>query len=260
VKPKTYEFLNILLWTADGLLRPSFRNLTDSYESWAYRKGLLRQVATLEKQQLIERNPNAPNDRIYRLSEQGRIRALGGRDPVAHWARKWDGVWRLVVFDVPVGQNARRERLRRYLREKGFGCLQGSIWITPTPLKEEQEILANSKVEAESLLLLEARPCGGENDSDLVNGAWDFDRINCLYSTYVKILERCPLRALEDPAAAIALQRWATEEREAWMNAVSADPLLPECLWPSDYYGRHAWERRVETLEKAGQLLRTFAG
>ena len=30
------------------LVRPTFRNLTDSYESWAYRNGLLRQVSMLE--------------------------------------------------------------------------------------------------------------------------------------------------------------------------------------------------------------------
>ena len=49
MQPKTEEFLNLLLWSADLLARPTFRNLTDSYESWAYRNGLMRQVATLER-------------------------------------------------------------------------------------------------------------------------------------------------------------------------------------------------------------------
>ncbi len=35
MQPKTEEFLNLLLWSADTLARPTFRNLTDSYESWA---------------------------------------------------------------------------------------------------------------------------------------------------------------------------------------------------------------------------------
>ena len=42
MQPKTEEFLNFLLWSADLLARPTFRNLTDSYESWAYRNGLMR--------------------------------------------------------------------------------------------------------------------------------------------------------------------------------------------------------------------------
>ena len=99
MQPKTEEFLNLLLWSADLLARPTFRNLTDSYESWAYRNGLLRQITTLERQQLLERDANSPDDRLYRLSAQGRLHVLGGRDPEERWARPWDGHWRLVLFE-----------------------------------------------------------------------------------------------------------------------------------------------------------------
>jgi hypothetical protein len=85
MQPKTEEFLNLLLWSADMLVRPTFRKLTDSYEGWAYRNGLLRHVTTLEKQALVERSPGTAEDRLYRLTEQGRLHALGGRDPQAQW-------------------------------------------------------------------------------------------------------------------------------------------------------------------------------
>src|SRR5208283_4336954 len=91
MKPQTEEFLNFLLWSADKLARPTFRNLTDSYEGWAYRNGLLRQVAALEEQQLVERDRTVLNDRVYRLTQQGRLHVLGGRDPQVRWSRKWDG-------------------------------------------------------------------------------------------------------------------------------------------------------------------------
>jgi hypothetical protein len=35
VQPKTEELLNLLLWSADQSMHPTFRNLTDSCESWA---------------------------------------------------------------------------------------------------------------------------------------------------------------------------------------------------------------------------------
>jgi hypothetical protein len=70
-------------------------------------------------------------------------------DPEERWARPWDGQWRLVLFDVPTGQNSQRERLRRYLREKGFGYVQNSVWITPDPLTEEREILGGGKINVE---------------------------------------------------------------------------------------------------------------
>ena len=76
MQPKTEEFLNLLLWSADRFMRPTFRNLTDSYEAWAYRNGLLRQIASLEKNKLVERDRGAPGDRLYRLTELGRLHVL----------------------------------------------------------------------------------------------------------------------------------------------------------------------------------------
>jgi phenylacetic acid degradation operon negative regulatory protein len=258
VNPKTQEFLNLLLWSADMLMRPTFRNLTDSYESWAYRKGLLKEVQRLEQQQLIERDVNSPADRLYRLSAQGRLHALGGRDPEERWARSWDGHWRMVLFDVPTGQNARRERLRRYLRDKGFGYLQYSVWISPDSLEEERRILVGGKINVESLLLLEARPCAGESDAEIVAGAWDFERINSRYARHLRILEERPGGSMRNEVAAKALLRWAAAEREAWRDAVTNDPLLPGRILPSDYLGQRAWRRRVEVLREAGRQLHRF--
>jgi phenylacetic acid degradation operon negative regulatory protein len=258
MQPKTEELLNLLLWSADLLARPTFLNLTDSYEGWAYRHGLLRQVARLEKQALLERDASAPKDRLYRLTAQGRLHVLGGRDPEERWARSWDGQWRLVLFDVPTGQDTQRQQLRRYLWEKGFGYLQNSVWITPDPLMEERQILGGGKINVESLLLLEARPCAGESDAEIVAGAWDFDRINRRYIGHLKILEERPESPLWSETAAKVLLRWATAERDAWTEAVTNDPLLPGRLLPAEYQGQRAWRRRVAVLRDASRQLRTF--
>ncbi len=258
MKPKTEEFLNLLLWSADMLARPTFRNLTGSYEDWAYRNGLLRQTYRLEQQQLIERDIQSPNDRLYRLSEQGRLRVLGGRDPEQRWGRPWDGQWRMVLYDIPNGQNAQRERLRRYLRNRSFGYLQNSVWITPDPLEEEKQILGDGQINVESLILLEARPCAGESDAEIVTGAWDFEQINHRYARHLKVLEEWPASTPKNEASSRMLLRWAELERKAWIKAVSNDPLLPERILPSNYLGQKSWNRRIAVLRKAGRQLRKF--
>lgn len=258
MSPKTEEFLNFLFWSAEVLTRPTFRNLTDSFESWAYRNGLLKQVSRLEQRHLLERDTTSPDDRLYRLTTQGRLHVLGGRDPEAQWARTWDGQWRLVLFDVPTGRNAQRERLRRYLRGKSFGYLQNSVWISPDPLVQECEILGGGKINVESLILLEAHPCAGESDAEIVAGAWDFERINRRYARHLKVLEVRPGSALRSDATARAMLHWAAAEREAWLDAVKHDPLLPRQILPSDYLGQQAWRRRFEVLRDAGEQLRTF--
>jgi phenylacetic acid degradation operon negative regulatory protein len=258
MNPKTEEFLNLLLWSAHVLTRPTFRNLFESYESWAYRNGLDRQVVRLERKGMIERDVNTPDDRLYRLSAQGRLHALGGRDPQERWARPWDGQWRLVLFDVPSRDNLERDRLRRYLRGNGFGCLQRSAWISPDPLAEQRRILGNGKISVKSLLLLEAHFCAGESDTDIVASAWDFDRITHRYARHLSILEEHPSGAVQTRATAKTLLHWAAAERKAWIEAVTSDPLLPAPLLPPGYLGQQAWRRRLEVLRDAGRQLRTF--
>jgi CRISPR-associated endonuclease Cas2 len=249
MSPKTEDLLNLLLWSAETLVNPTWRNVFESYEGWTYRNGLLTQMARLEQRKWIARKSKHRTDRVYRLSARGRLQALGGRDPQARWERAWDGRWRLVIFDVPTGQNAQRERLRRYLRSRGFGYLQNSVWITPDSLEQERRALAGATINVESLILLEARACAGESDEEIVAGAWDFNRINDRYSRYLKVLGARPT-GTENRAGATRFLRWMSEERETWLEAITNDPLLPARLLPPHYLGRQAWRRRWEVMRQ----------
>jgi len=263
MQAKTEELLYLLLWTCDIFSRPTFRNLTDSFEAWAYRQGLRRQLAELERQKLLEslrtgRDDPRRLDRVLRLSEAGRLHALGGRDPEARWGRSWDDHWRLVVFDVPNAHAGLRNRLRRQLRSLGFGWLQNSVWISPDPIDSDQLGLARSRRDVESLIILEARPGAGESDAEIVAGAWDFGKINRRYSEHGQVLAARPERALRDEAAAKSFRKWAVQERLAWLAAVTEDPLLPVALLPAVYLGRKAWQKRLTALQGMGALLRAF--
>lgn len=228
-------------------------------KGWAYRNGLLQQLSRLEKQELVERVSAGPNDRIYRLTQQGRLVALGGRDPQVQWSRAWDGRWRLVAFDVPISRNSERQRLRRYLQERSFGFLQKSVWITPDPLREDLQVIGGSKIDVKSLILLEAKPCAGESDAEIVANGWNFQEINKGYAKYLEVVNRRPEGSLTDSAAAKELHEWAAEASQAWLSAIHLDPLLPERLLPRDYLGRVAWHRRITALAQAAKQLKAFS-
>ena len=256
---KTDEFLNMLLWTLDLAMRPTFRNLDQSYEGWAYRNGFLRQIHNLAGNGFIERRGSSGADaRVYRLTEEGRLRALGGRDPVHEWSRRWDGRWRMVLFDIGEERSAQRDKLRRYLRARGFGYLQHSVWISPHALEPEADALKGAAVDVESLILLEARPAAGESDHEIINGAWDFKEINKRYASVLKVLHARPREPLGGRAAAQRLKEWARRERAAWLQAVSIDPLLPRLLWPRGYLGERVWKQRLKEFRQAGRQLATF--
>ncbi len=258
MRAKTEELLYLLLWTAETLIRPTWRNLTESFEGWAYRNGLLRQLQRLEQRQWLEREAGPAGDRLHRLTESGRLQALGGRDPEACWRRRWDGRWRLILFDVPEARLNTRNKLRRYLKDHGFGYLQNSVWITPDAVSEQRALVADGPVDVESLLLLEARPCAGETDAQIVAGAWDFAKINKCYAKHQEILAHRPHGKVDTEAAARTFHRWLRDERADWMDALGHDPLLPAPLLPDGYAGRRAWQARSKVMREAGEQLRAF--
>ncbi len=258
MRSKTEELLYMLLWASQIASRPTFRNLTDSFEAWAYRSGFHRQLAELEKKELLETQGHSAGDRVHRLTEAGRLLALGGRDPVACWKRRWDGKWRMILFDVPQKQASDRVRLRRSLADRKFGYLQNSVWITPDPLNRERDALGAGPVDVGSLILLEARPCAGERDAEIVAGAWNFNAINEGYNRHTQVLQSLPEQATTDDVAGKRLHRWFCEERQAWNYVMSLDPLLPKRLHPADYRGPKAWQHRLEKMAEAGRKMRCF--
>jgi phenylacetic acid degradation operon negative regulatory protein len=256
MRPRTEELLYLLLWSVDQLTHPTFRNLTDSFEGWAYRNGFLRQLQELERRQFLERQPGGAAEAIYRLSEAGRLLALGGRDPAAQWERPWDGRWRMVLFDLPEAKAGARKKLRRFLRQCGFGYLQNSAWISPHPLGQITQELSVYAKDVESFITLEARPAAGETDTDIVAGAWDFLRINGLYEQCLRVLSQLPQNAVKARPPAEQLQRWAQLEMSAWREAVATDPLLPNPLLPAGYLGKKVWQTRIRVLAQASRLIR----
>ncbi len=257
-RAKTAELLDLLLWTAGVLNRPSWRNLTESYEGWSYRQGLLSQLRRLERRMWLGCQTGAAGERLYRLTEAGRLQALGGRDPMACWTRRWDGLWRLILFDVPESRSSARNKLRRYLQDCGFGYLQNSVWITPHPVIEQRALLSKGPVDVESLILLEARPCAGESEVPIVAGAWDFNRINRCYAKHQEILMRRPRSPTNNEAATHLFRRWYRTEHDAWMEALQWDPLLPGSLLPDGYLGREAWEARQGVMREVKEQIRAF--
>jgi len=56
---------------------------------------------------------------------------------------KWDGKWRVVIFDIPDKYRVKREAFRGKLRELGFYRLQKSVWVHPYNCRDEIELLRN---------------------------------------------------------------------------------------------------------------------
>jgi DNA-binding transcriptional regulator PaaX len=45
--------------------------------------------------------------------------------------KRWDGRWRVVIFDIKESRKGIREQIRHTLRQVGFVRLQNSVWVYP---------------------------------------------------------------------------------------------------------------------------------
>ena len=55
--------------------------------------------------------------------------------------KKWDGVWRIVTFDIPESKKAARDALRNKLKELGFCQLHKSVFVFPYPCLSEIQFI-----------------------------------------------------------------------------------------------------------------------
>ena len=251
MKPKTELFLYTLLWGVNIVSRPTFRSMNESFEGWAWRNGLLRRIRGLEQAGLVSVEKNL-NEKIVALTQKGNLLALGGFDPTVLWNSKWDGKWRIVTFDLPESQRKLRHDLRLTLRSHNFGCLQRSIWITPHQLDDTLRKKGVDLKSQKGFAIVESIFLGGAGNESIVKSAWDFVRINKLYSRHAEILkdapgEKCPENKFNE---------WATMELKLWREILHRDPFLPAPLFPRGYQGPKSWNHRLKVL---GNLKKVFS-
>lgn len=50
---------------------------------------------------------------------------------------EWDGIWRVVAYDIPEKYKLQRNYFRKKLKAVGFRQLQHSMWVVPYECREE---------------------------------------------------------------------------------------------------------------------------
>lgn len=129
-KTLTNLILLILEKSIEGYMR--FENFT--YHPYRYQYGypelkkadLAKALKRLRERGLIELIDD--EELVFRLTDQGKDKALWQK--IKESNEKWDGRWRLVVWDIPEKRRVARDLLRFKLKQLGFIRWQKSIWAS----------------------------------------------------------------------------------------------------------------------------------
>lgn len=100
------------------------------------RRSLRITLKRLERRHLVGRKRRGGGEEWY-LTGEGEALARRVRLKLGYAEQKrWDGKWRLVMFDVPETIRGRRNFLRKELIQLGFHQLQKSVWVVPYVLPD----------------------------------------------------------------------------------------------------------------------------
>lgn len=104
-----------------------------------------RAKATLKSRGYIKiQKPNKGDVKIL-ITEKGLNKVLldGYKDLKIQQPQKWDGKWRMIIFDIPERHKWAREGFREKLRLLGFYHLQESVFAHPYSCEDELRFIAN---------------------------------------------------------------------------------------------------------------------
>jgi hypothetical protein len=121
------------------------------------KRRISQKYSELIAQGLFERKGPLRGGKIE-MTAKGRALAesLALQNELQQKPKKWDGKWRIIMFDVWERRRAVRNRLRAALEEFGFIKIQNSVWVYPYPCEKLLVFLRHSLKLGPSILYIVA--------------------------------------------------------------------------------------------------------
>lgn len=205
------------------------RHLYNSFEPSTTRHTIQKSLSSLVSKGFLERKGK---EGYYHLTavgwaEVGELQPLGEAQ-----RRRWDGLWRIVIYDVPEKKSVERNYLRRHLKEIGFRLWQKSTWITPLPVSKELYNLLKEKKLTGRISVFESRNLFGLGNRDLAKRVWNLNTIHFGYVNLIKDWEREKRKVRRDPQK---LKEIAVKCQQRYLELAQKDPHLPIELLPKEW-------------------------
>jgi phenylacetic acid degradation operon negative regulatory protein len=212
-------------------------------------------ISRLRKQGVVARRRRGDNEPVLVVTSPGGAREESLR-PQRFWQERWQGVWSVLVYDVPEKQRAFRNALRHTLTRQRMGCLQKSVWISPRDIRPLYDDLQQAVGIHIVSYLFHAQTVLGRETRDLVLAAWDFDRLRVRHLWFIESCRRNLHVLRSGRARQPDLGSLAREELQSYLSVMQNDPLLPKDLLPAGYAGIEAHKLHTEFVEAVKRAAR----
>lgn len=125
-----------------GLVKLSKSNLYGSCWEEYYPSSLERATIRLWRKGLVEIFEGKETAEV-RITDKGKLEVLRFNLESLEIKREhnWDKKWRMVIFDIPDKDKAKRELFREKLKTLGFIPMQESVFVYPYPCEKEVKFM-----------------------------------------------------------------------------------------------------------------------
>ncbi|MFH1771282.1 MAG: CRISPR-associated endonuclease Cas2 [Candidatus Omnitrophota bacterium] len=100
--------------------------------------------------------------------------------------KKWDKKWRLLIYDIPEEKKRRRNRLRRYIKDLGYGKVQDSCWVSCYDFGDQLYRFARQENILDYLCIYEGKFFIGKKIDDMVEEIWQLKKLHKRYDELIK--------------------------------------------------------------------------
>jgi len=116
----------------------------------------------LQKRNMV-RIVNRNDHEVVEITAQGKKKVLDydlENMQLSH-KQKWDGKWRMVMFDIPQTQKGARDAVSSKIKEIGMYPIQKSVFVFPHPCKDEIDFVGGILGVRKNIIYIEATHVDG---------------------------------------------------------------------------------------------------
>lgn len=254
------------------LLSHSYKNMYGWVPKQYHKHNFYQLISRSYKAKFIEKVEK--DGKIYiRITSEGKKTIQRDFPMLSLQNKKWDGKWRIVMFDVDEINKQTRNRLRSKLKELGFGMLQKSVFISPHDILQDFIEFSESSEIEDYLYILETHKLTVRNEQEFANRVWKLRELNEKYKSVVDEISEVENRHIISDNDRTKIsdipgeeKRWGGKLKDIkvddtkgsiktnianiknrWLKIVFGDPFLPKIFLPKPWYGDKA-EKLVRGL------------
>lgn len=169
---------------------------------------------------------------IYKLTNSG-FTEISLNFPVFRFTKeKWDGLFRILSYEIPETKRDLRDKLRREVASWGLGPWHRSFWISPHPIIPSLRKLVAAREEEKYIVAFESNFVFGERDL-LIEKVWSKSKLE---SEYRRLFKTWHSTLSQDGSKVEKISSIVKN----YVDIIKVDPGLPKQLLGENWIGFEA--------------------